>query len=164
MVAEGKLYRPGNYSVSIRLPNADFSLTNIACGVIGGGSGELSDGIKGICGAVGDQGSKVTLLDVSAFIKDGVCQGNRACDFIGQVFLKTAGGFIEDGIAEACLSIFDVLNSHCPGQTGGVAEITINDSEGQQTGTVEGDFYDHDGGLTCPANNDISVCVVRRFG
>lgn len=166
MVSESKLYRPFDSGISIASTNSpefDFTLNNIACGVITGGNGELSEGITRLCKVVGDAGASGLFLDMNAYVVDGLCANNRACDFVGTIILNTAGGFVEDGIGSSCTGIFQRILDSCPGETGGVAEIDMNDSAGQQQGTIEADFYDHDSGLTCPTNNDVDYCEKVSF-
>jgi len=75
-----------------------------------------------------------------------------------QISMRAAGAFVTDGLATVCPDIFEALYNNCNGAVGGTADLTLNDSQGQQTGFVEADFSASDPGATCPPPSDTAFC------
>lgn len=158
MVAEGKMYWPNNPStLEIRASQATFSLTNIACGFIGASQPTYQEGEAKFCDLVKKYAS-LNLLAAEYFLQDLVCQGHEECSFLLDMSLEVAGGFAQDAIPSICAPIFEELYNNCHGAVGGSAQVTVSDSHGTQTGSVQAQFYANDPGATCPANTATNVC------
>lgn len=162
MVAENKMYRPNVTSFSIKTPQATYTLSGIACGFIGASNPLYVEGEQRFCNSLQAYGSAI-LLEAAYLLKDGLCEDNVDCTMLIAISTIVAGAFVSDGIANVCTQIFDELYNNCNAATGGSGQLTIEDSEGQQTGTVEADFYANDEGATCPANTDTAVCTAALF-
>lgn len=128
-----------------------FSLSNIACGFLGGNSNSYDDGVNRFCGLVLSY-TGITLEGAEWVLNDVICQDNNDCTFIVEITMAGIYGFAKDGIPNFCPDIFEEIWNNCNGGAGGSANILVSTSSGRQTGVVTAQYYAHDSGATCPAS------------
>ena len=157
------MYWPSNSTKrEIQTRSTTYTVKNVVCGFVGGTDPLFTEGQQKFC-ALANQYAGLTLQGVEYILNDGLCQNNEECTLILNIAFGVGGGFASDAVNDVCASLFFAVYDECNNSVGGAADITVTDSEGTQSGTIEGQFFAEDDSASCPANSDTFQCASSLF-
>jgi hypothetical protein len=160
-------------------------INKLKCGINGGGLANYDEGRKRFYqfagGPLSEVMGSIALSTVKYKLQDALCgnQAGETCDMIIGATLATPGWLFADQVGELFDKAFDDIRQECKDNGGsveliadppaggdicGIPTCTADGKMGLKVADLEAQFYEHDGGATCPANPPkADVCEVSSF-
>jgi hypothetical protein len=158
-------------------------INKIWCGVSGGGLAAYDEGMEKFNAFVEREGGAAEGLLFSTaryMLQSELCDVEGGlCDMLIDTALEIPGWLYADEVAEFLDGAFDAIRKECK-ETGGSVELIADPPQGSDicgipTCTADGkmafkvadfqaEFFEHDGGATCPANPPpAEFCEISSF-